>query len=143
MKIRAFVFLSTVTILGFLISHSLLADNIEKLCGTWINTDYNYAKDLTCQKIVFNNDGTYSIYKYVPDTEYHYMYDYEIKDSWTDSEGNVWYKATAQGVIGASTHYYLWRVNNTGTTWERRDFVNEFPTEMDTSWNYTIYYRQE
>jgi len=86
MKIRAFVFLSTVTILGFLISHSLLADNIEKLCGTWINTDYNYAKDLTCQKIVFNNDGTYSIYKYVPDTEYHYMYDYEIKDSWTDSE---------------------------------------------------------
>jgi hypothetical protein len=143
MKTKTFVCIFIVVILGFLTSYSLLADNLDKLYGTWINAEYDYSIDRTCGKLVFNNDGTFIKYRYITDTEYYFVCAYEIIDNWTDSEGNVWCKATYHGVGSGITYYQLWRVNNTGTTWEIRDDPNKFPTEMDTSWNYKIYYRQE
>ena len=78
-------------IIFLLVVPVLLADNVEECWGTWVNKDYNedYAKTA---KLILNPDETFVLYNRESDTDPYYSGTVTIKDKWTDSNGNVWYK---------------------------------------------------
>ena len=128
-----------------------VAKENEELYGTWINEDYNnttgiirhYAKEIR------NPDGTFALYLNEFDTKPYMIGKSIITDSWTDSEGNIWFKE--EYYIGAYfegkkvSEYRLTKISNSGRTLEGVDnaAIAGYPTEIDptNSW-YHILYRQ-
>ena len=122
------------------------------LSGTWINKDYN-ENPLKYAKIVIYPDGRYEDFHYV---FYHNTYDYKSYwggkfitlegktiDPWTDSKGNIWYRAKIRVSRVIGTYYLLGKVNSTVTVLEFDLSAVKYPTEIDkNSYWYRIYYRQ-
>ena len=108
----------------------------EEFYGTWVNTEYY----LVAQKVVINPDGTWGWAMSAsgePDTKY----TYELKEKWTDSKGNIWYKVRLQSHRGKD--YVLVKLSNSGNTREIVWDSHEYPMKIDSKTaNYRIYYRQ-
>ena len=66
----------------------------EELLGTWINEEY--ADDWGYTTLIYKSDGVYEQYTDASLKERHQHGTYTITDKWTDSEGNIWYKATCK-----------------------------------------------
>ena len=113
-----------------------LPTNNEEICGTWVNTEYH----LVAQKVVMNPDGTWG-WAMRANAELDMKFTYKLKEKWTDSEGNIWYKVRLKSHRGED--YVLVKISNSGNTREVAFNRNEYPTKIDPKEvNYRIYYRQ-
>ena len=113
-----------------------LPKNNEEIYGTWVNTEYN----LVAQKVVMNPGGTWG-WALQANAEPSMKNTYELKEKWTDSEGNIWYKAILESYRGKD--YVLVKISNSGNTREVVFDSDEYPTKIDPKKvNYRIYYRQ-
>ena len=112
----------------------------EELFGTWVNLDYPPGE--RHQKIVVHPDGRYERFSQQWLKEPTSKFSYKITDKWTDSEGDIWYKAQVSNPNFES--YQLHRISNSGKTMEFvRDGTN-YPTEIDQDkYPYRVYNRQE
>lgn len=108
----------------------------QEFYGTWVNTEYYTA----AQKVVINPDGTWG-WAVSANSEPDTKYTYEIKEKWTDSKGNIWYKVRLESHRGKD--YVLVKLSNSGNTREVIWGRFEYPMKMDSkNANYRIYYRQ-
>jgi len=96
-------------------------------------------------KRVVRSDGTYDWFGDSSDTDRWGYGEYKtIADTWTDPEGNFFYKATFKDFISTSVLYELSKISSSGTEWERVWAGVDFPPEIDPNHsNYSIYYRQQ
>ncbi len=120
---------------------------IKMLTGTWVNEKYknNWKADIR----INNPDGTYERYREKTDENPWVTGPFEIKETWKDSEGNIWYKAT-RIELGDEGHtlYELGVFENSGTIWKFQ-FIDDrfsdegFPVKIDPYHLFSfIYYRQ-
>jgi len=128
----------------FLILTPILADDLEKMCGVWVNPDYEGKGWYYAGKMIIEPDGTWIDYSRITDTTHMFKGTFVINESWHDSEGNIWYKVTTTNIVHPFTNYSLRRVNNSGDileyVWDR----NKHPNEINPNHiNYAIYYRQK
>lgn len=108
----------------------------EEFYGTWANMDYFDR----AQKVVINSDGTWG-WAMSAKSEPDMKYTYELKEKWTDSEGNIWYKVRLKSHRGKE--YALVKISNSGNTRESIFDSHGYPTKIDPKEaNYRIYYRQ-
>jgi hypothetical protein len=120
-------------------SKSFKRDFKKDMVGTWVNSNYNKNKWVT-SKVVIKSDKTAEFYKSESDT-WPSPRTIAIVDRWTDSEGNIYYKAEVATSI--RTKYELWKLNNSKTTLELMSREVEYFTEIDpNNTYYRIYYRQ-
>ena len=119
---------------------------MKMLTGTWVNEKYKHIRK---DPIWINNpDGTYERYREKTDENPWVTGPFEIKETWKDSEGNIWYKATRTELGSESTSYELGVFENSGTIWKSQFFNDRisdegFPIKIDPYYvDYFIYYRQ-
>ena len=70
---------------------------------------------------------------------------FTIKDKWTDTEGNIWYKVIIYRGGQDIEIYELNKISNFGNTLETMMSTNEWPTEIDPNhplYTYILYYHQ-
>ncbi len=133
-----------VSFLLILCSSVLIANDLEKFCGVWINPDYSSKGIYYSGKMVHNPDGTCYEYSKVSDTTHQMASTFVIDESWHDSEGNIWYKVTFTNLVHPTTSYGLWKLSKTGDVIEHVWDRYKHPTEINTNHiNYYIHYRQE
>ena len=149
MKSRIFIcFVLTLFIVTPIIADDISTTECMKmLTGTWVNEKY---KNLYKDDIWINNpDGTYERYREKTDENPWVTGPFEIKETWKDSEGNIWYKAT-RIELGDEGHtlYELGVFENSGTIWKFQ-FIDDrfsdegFPVKIDPDHVFSfIYYRQ-
>lgn len=120
----------------------LLAANTEEYCGSWINKEYDADPGKTAM-FILTPDGKYASYLKESDTEPFSTGTITIKEKWTDSEGNIWYKVTFSPDIFPVTRDGLMKLSNSGKTLESVFSRGQAPTEIDVnSPNYRIRYRK-
>ncbi len=111
----------------------------KDIVGTWVNSDYNQ-NDMITAKVVVKPDNTMELY-HSESTTWPSPCTIIIENRWTDSEGNIYYKAEVTHSI--RTVYELWKLNNSKTTWELMWRALDYFTEIDpNNTYYRIYYRQ-
>jgi hypothetical protein len=108
----------------------------DKICRMWSNL--GYWSGTFPQKIEFNYDGTYAIYKYFDSLDVASRGTYQIKDKWSDSKGYVWYKIIMND-SQKGKRYQLARVNKKGSKLEFAWKKNNYPTKLNS--DETGYYR--
>ena len=126
-----------------------IAKENEELYGNWVNSEYNDESHFA--RHIVNADGTIQLYPTDHSTRVYENDKYTITDKWTDSEGNIWYKAiityrTSAAVDTTNPVYVLARISNGGKILETVKNGYEYPTELDPDtllYNYEILYRQE
>ena len=148
MKSRIFIcFVLTLFIVTPIIADDISTTECMKmLTGTWVNEKY---KNLYKDDIWINNpDGTYERYREKTDENPWVTGTLEIKETWKDSEGNIWYKAIRTELGGGHTLYELGVFENSGTIWKSQfsddRFSDEgFPIQIDPYHVFSfILYRQ-
>jgi acetyl esterase len=121
----------------------------KAICGTWINT--NYRGDLMHpQKIVFLADRTYETYNTPSQESTGDKGDFNILDSWKDTNGYTYLKVTTKSIYQSASSFELWRVDKSGEKWEsqysfvKNNFAKEIVTSPDSSkgFSYSIFFRQ-
>ncbi len=146
MKIRTFVSILILVLAVLIIagscatvSKSYKRDFKKDMVGTWLNQEY-YKYEFVTSKAIVNPDQTVELYDKEGD-KWPTTAKIIIKDRWTDSEGNIFYKI--ESIYPIRTEYELWKLNNSRTIWELMFRAMEHYTEIDpNSTNYRIYYRQ-
>jgi len=126
----------------------------EEIYGTWTN-EKNIVSWVHPQKIVISQD-TMEVYEKLASSLPPDKVIWSIVDRWTDSEGNVWYKANGTGTSGAKGYKWeeLYKLSKNATILERAfvalpfgsDFdPSQYPTQIDPNdyVGYTIWYRAE
>jgi len=133
----------------------------EELHGTWINKEYKDNQSAPFEKHVINPDGTMNFFKtekavWETDVEVLengwiecYAYTYTIKDKWTDSDRNVWYKVEA--IMGGYEEnpdkaYLLMKISDSNRVLEFMVGLVGYREELDPTaleYHYRKYYRQE
>ena len=115
----------------------------KKLSGTWVNEDYDTAQGWASKRVI-RSDGTYDFFGDSSDTERMGYGEYKaIVDTWTDPEGNFFYKATFTVHLTTSVLYQLGMISSSGTEWEFVMSGIDFPPEIDANHGlYAFYYRQ-
>ena len=118
-------------------------DFLKAFIGTWINTDYgDFFKP---QKIVYSPDNRWEEYIFLTDDQPEHYGPYTIEEMWTESNGDIWFKARAKCI--APTHYgkplTLGKISNSGkvldTVWQ----YSRYPTEISAiEGTLSTYYRQ-
>ena len=94
-------------------------DIFKKLSGTWVNEDYDTVSEWA-SKVVIRSDGTYDFFGDSSDTERMGYGEYKaVVDTWTDPEGNFFYKATFKEHWLTTVLYELGKISSSGTVWER------------------------
>jgi len=112
----------------------------EELYGTWINMDYKTGDPP--QKLTFKPDGTIASSIYAESRVLMWDTKLQITDKWKDSEGNIWYKGHWVANSGEEG-YSLYKISNSGKTFEFIFDNNECPTKITTDHsNYRVYYRK-
>ena len=113
----------------------------EEVVGTWINPDYENRYGHHA-KVVIKPDGMYEGYPNAQDTEFKFGL-LTITDRWIDSEGNIFYKALADNLLG-TIKYELWKLSKSGTVFEYVWDNLEYPTDINPDGpGYRIIYRQQ
>jgi beta-lactamase regulating signal transducer with metallopeptidase domain len=147
------LFLSVVSVFAVLFFIGTLAtaenpiseeDFYKAFTGTWVNEDYSGGDGLE-QKIINHPDGTWESYSKVYSKGWALSGKETITDKWTDSKGNIWYKAKGE-ILTVKFHYYRYgKINNSRNTWEYIISMGDNPIEKwepDFQHSYHIYYRQ-
>ena len=115
------------------------------LTGTWINHEYDDTLELPA-KIIFKSDGSCELFEIVDDTRRSWWGQITILESWTDSTGTYWYKATRDyNWTDIVTYYELGKIDTKKTIWEFIDYSKGVPDEWEPDnklYIYRIYYRQ-
>jgi hypothetical protein len=97
--------------------------------GTWISAERN-VRGVNFQKAVFHPDGSYDYYYEIRDTIFHDTTRFTFQEKWTDSEGNIWYRAQWE-----NSHYVegysIGKFSNSGNTYEE---VWQFGEEAIEKW---------
>jgi len=155
---RKKVFVATVVLcflllFPILVFNPMFAEDVKKkisekdfwntLSGTWVNTEYLGTYPWFEQKVIVCPDGKWICYGLKTDTNpYRQGYYLTVTETWTDSEGVIWCKSTAEE---GATRYQLHKISDSGKTWEFCDGPDTYPAEMDKSlpnYMYFIRYRQ-
>ena len=116
----------------------------EAFSGTWINEEYSGGEGLE-QKIINYPDGTWDAYSYVFSKGSYHTGKETVTDKWTDSKGNIWYKARGEMIKGGWQYYRYGKISYSGDTWEYIISMGDNPIEKwepDFQHSYHIYYRQ-
>ena len=114
----------------------------EELFGTWVNPEYEGVERAVYPKIVIHPDGRYERFSQQWFKEPTTKFSYKITDKWTDSEGDIWYKAQVSNPNFES--YQLHRISNSGKTMEFMRDRTDYATEIDPDkLGYRAYHRQE
>ena len=143
--------IAVLIIAGSCATEKLATKKSETLYGTWINENYNNSTGIIKHfaKEIRNPDGTFAFYNNEFDTNPLFIGKFIITDSWTDSEGNIWFKE--EYYIGAYfegkkvSELGLTKISNSGKTLERviTGPRGGYPIEIDpTNVYYHIHYRQ-
>ena len=91
---------------------------------------------------MLNPDGRYEVFSQLWFKDATRTESYKIKDKWTDSEGNIWYKV--QHSRPTYEVYQLHRISNSGKTMEFMSLRADYATEIDPDGlGYHVYHRQE
>ena len=156
---RKKVFVATVALcflvlFPILVFNPMFAEEVKKkisekdfwnaVSGPWVNTEY-LGKDLWFdQKVIVYPDGKLECYPLTTDTNpLHQGYYFTITEAWIDSEGVIWCKCTIEANV---TVYLLFKISDSGNTWEMCGGPDTYPTEIDNSFTrypvYFIRYRQ-
>jgi beta-lactamase regulating signal transducer with metallopeptidase domain len=113
--------------------------------GTWMNTDYS-GVEFDFQKLVISSDGTWETYA-TDIVEQRSCYgNATLIDSWTDSEGVVWYRVSKIWKCLDERQYEYGKISSSGNTLEYLYRLG--PNEVkkwdpdDPSYEYRIFYRQ-
>jgi hypothetical protein len=119
----------------------------KKLSGTWVNEEYNQISGVIGMgwpvKLVVYSDGTYEWFGEASDRIGYGEYE-AIVDTWTDSRGNLFYKATFNVHLSTSVFYQFGMINSSGTEWESVASGVNFPAEIGPKYGlHAFYYRQE
>ena len=113
--------------------------------GTWVNTDYvgDYG---TPQKMIRFPDGTWEGYLKLTKAYYACYGKHTITDMWTDSKGNIWYRARWECLAHKNEGNEYGKINDSGNTLEylsvKGDRIIEDWDPESFHYNYRIYYRQ-
>jgi hypothetical protein len=120
----------------------------EEIYGTWTNEQYNGNDIYHSPKVVVTPDG-YKLYRNVSDSVTIEAGTLGVDSKWTDSEGNIWYKAFGTGTTG--DHWQeIDKISRSGTVRETQirplgfgQFdPSNYPTEIfPNSSGYRILYR--
>jgi hypothetical protein len=130
---------------------------IEEMYGTWVNSLYSGSKYryITNKqaKIIINSDGIIAKYHSEIDltggidpplkksTVPNETYSFSIEDSWIDREGNSWFKVSCFSNRN-EIHYELWKLSNSGKTYELVVKDKDYPKEIDPNDStYHVFYR--
>jgi len=98
------------------------------LLGTWINPTYE-TTDGYSARLIYNQDGTWAVYKLIGDTSASYTGTFKIAKEWTEV-GIHWFHVT--GIIhGGSTFYELDKITNDGTIYESTASTTGYPAAID------------
>jgi hypothetical protein len=120
----------------------LLAANAEEYCGTWVNKDYNAYREKRAV-LTLKPDGRFAHYDKESDAQPHSEGRVTIKERWTDSNGNIWYKVTLSPDLLGHTKYRIMKLSDSGKVLEYVWSPSEVPTKVDlNSPNYRILYRK-
>ena len=117
--------------------------SIDPVVGTWVNKDYD--KVQKWGKFIVNPDFTYEGFNdptrtTVPDTR-----TIIIDESWSDAEGNIYYKLTVKTSWGRIT-YELWKLDSSQKVLESMvgAYRVEHPKEIKVGHSsYNIHSREE
>ena len=153
MKTRMFASI-LILVLLFVVSVSFAEDKtpVDQFFGTWVNEDYNEVR-MQWEKVTLNPDGTFDYYNNSNDTKPFMSGTFILKDSWIDSEGNLW--ILEDEYVGTYfegkkvSEYLINKISKSGTTLEcisNNQKIGRHPEEKDLNPNdssYRVYYRQE
>jgi hypothetical protein len=117
--------------------------SIDPVVGTWVNPDYDKISKLG--KIIIKPDFTREAFwdptrKELPET-----YTFIVDESWSDAEGNIYYKLTFKTSWGLIT-YELWKLDSSQKALESMAgaYRVEHPKAIKPGHaSYNIHYRQE
>jgi len=139
-----FLFLLPILVFNPIFAQDEEGSILRALSGTWVNVDYEEVIAQWPVKWVVKSDGTYDWFGDSSDTDRIGFGEYEaIVDTWTDSEGSFFYKATFKMHLTTSVLYQLGMISSSGTEWEFVMSGVDFPYEIDPNHGlYAIYYRQ-
>ena len=154
MKIKKLIIIAT-SILAFIVLIAGCATSkkayvsgdyvLGALNGTWINEEYNDPSHCMAPKVIVSPDGTYGCYKQFPgvDNVTHNAGEFvKMEDTWTDTDGNIWYKARLKEDWTNDLLYELGKISSTGKVWEFVWSSIDYPAEIDSAnLNYRILYR--
>ena len=146
------------SLLFFLVFNPAVSEKYEALYGVWINEKYHeaiYRGHDGCgdSKQIFNPDGTFAFYQKTYDTKPLFIGKFVIKDSWTDTNGDIWILQDQYTGMYFPGKQVSWRslikISNSGDIFE--DIYNsancgkDYPEESELDPNNTKYrllYRQ-
>ena len=125
----------------------IMEDEFKKhWVGTWINPELR-GSDWEPQKLVCNIELTQDRYSIINQDFITCTHPYTDIDYWKDSEGNIWYKATAICALSPLPLKEMGRISPTNNTYEHLYYLG---TETIEEWDpnnlkyiFLIYYRQE
>jgi hypothetical protein len=133
-----------------------VAKENEELYGTWVNKEYNSSRSGFYARHIINADGTIQLHATDDSPRVVAINIYIITDKWSDSAGNIWYKAiiterAKKEAIGKSSlnttepTYVLAKISNSGKILETVKSGVDYPTELNPDvliYSYNILYRQ-
>jgi beta-lactamase regulating signal transducer with metallopeptidase domain len=108
-----------------------VAGENEELYGTWI------------KRAVVKPEGKIEYYATLSDPVTNCSETFTITDKWKDLKGNIWYTCITKS-ISNKPYYELYRISNSGKTWEAVFSGVDFPETLDPDdilANYRIFYR--
>jgi hypothetical protein len=136
--------LAVLNIVGSCATEKKMVKDSEEIFGIWVNEKYASRKNYTT--LVMKPDGVFEEYVDESLKTLSARGKYTITDKWTDSEGNIWYKATYELKDGTQlvTGFLLVKISDSGNIYEENYDKREYPTEINSiNPTYSIYYRQE
>ena len=116
----------------------------EKLCGTWVNTEYEGRGSDPPVKWIFNPDGTLTAYGNLHNSLTYSRASYTVEKRWTDSEGNSWYLFKLEWPLSKNIEYMIMRLDKYNSILEYNVDGVKYPEAIDPKdkrSTYRIYYR--
>jgi hypothetical protein len=133
------------------------SDAMKQFEGVYINTEYSGLDLFHVQKYIIRANGIAEKHSKATVDSFSMNGEYEILESWSDSNGNLYCKADVRW--SDSTAIELWRLDESGNTFEvnskyfflGHEIIHEYPKEIEQNPEsniypklyYCIYYRQE
>ncbi len=121
----------------------LPTDNIDKLLGTWVNTEYDVA-GLKYSKTVWKADGIASFYRKSTYDRSYVDPKWIVKEKWKEGDEAIFYKIYLEGShLGKMANFHLVKLSTDRSYYEQQG-DRKFPSEIDPdNPAYSIYYRQK
>jgi hypothetical protein len=140
MNARTFIAVSALFLIAFVFIGSgskkeiSVEEAMKALCHTWTNPGAPGT-----DKDVYNHDGTFQWYYSVDSDIPNYKGTFTIGEAWVDREGNIWIIAQRRG---APVENALFKISNSGTVLEIRQFSGDEPLDVERYGFTYIRYRQ-